>query len=184
EKKRWINVFGHPSGDPFLIAFKVKVTNNTQHIISFKDMRVFLTGEGIEEPKAPTDDYAMYAQWILEQEQDFESHRKKGILLDLPYPVGVATAVFLRRFPDWKIANIVYKEALPRFSASGMLLFPVTSGFSEIRVMFLEVPTKTDAAGNVTEKSAFEFPFKMIKRPSWFDEKETKRWVYGTPPEN
>jgi hypothetical protein len=182
EGKRWINVFGSPAGEPFLLAYKVKITNNTQHIISFKDIQVFVSAAGLEEPTPPTDDYEVYAKWIFNQEQTFDKNRKKSIL-DFPYPVGIATAIFLLRFPDWKKANIVYKQALPRFSASGLLLFPVSSGFDDVRLMFLEVPTKTDAAGNITEKSGFEFPFKMIKRKAWYDKKQTKRWIYGDPPE-
>lgn len=182
EKKRWVNVFGNPKGEPFLFGFKVKITNNTQHIISFKDLQVFLAAEGMDEPKAPIDDYNFYANWLLGQERDFEATRKKGII-DFDYPVGLGTAVFLRKFPDWKSANIVFKQALPRFTATGLMLFPVQSGFPSVNLMFLEVPTKTDAAGNVTEKSAFEFEFKMVKRPMWYEDKQSKRWIHGDPPE-
>lgn len=183
--RHWVNVFGSPDGKNNVFAFKVKVRNNTGHIIKMNDVRVYMAVPGQEEPIAPANDLVMYGRWILEQEEAYENSRKKGILLDVPYPAGIATAVFLHKFPNWDTANAMKKEVLPGFSASGFLLFPVATaretGFDEVSVLFFEVPNKTDAAGTVVGRENFEFKYKKAMEPTWWDDSQ-KRWVYGDPP--
>lgn len=179
--KQWINVLGNPSGKPNLLAYKVKITNKTKHIIRFKEMQIYLAAPGSEEPISPTEDHSVFTQWIYDQEKTFEKTRKKGIL-SFPYPVGLAASIFDLRFPDWNRANILYKQVLPKFSVSGLLIFPATDDLGDVTLTFYEVATKTNPAGAITERSSFEFPFKLVTRKLWYDSKTTKRWIYGDPP--
>lgn len=181
--RMWVNPLGSPDGKRALFGFKVKVRNNTKHIIKMSDVRVYLKMPDRDEPVAPANDLLTYGKWILEAEQTFEQNRKKGIMDAIfNYPVGFSTAVFAYKFPNWDTANLMKKEVLPGFSSSGYVLFPVESGSPDVSVLFFEVPDKTDDAGAVTGRENFEFAYKKIDQKYWYDKNE-KLWKRGDPPE-
>ena len=181
--RMWINTLGSPDGKRAVFGFKVKVRNNTKHIIKMSDVRVYLKMPDREEPVAPASDLMTYGKWILEAEQTFEQNRKKGLMGAIfKYPVGLSTAVFAYKFPNWDTANLMKKEVLPGFSASGYVLFPVESGSPDVSVLFFEVPNKTDDAGTVSGRENFEFAYKKIDQKYWYN-KDDKIWHRGDPPE-
>jgi len=53
----------------------------------------------------------------------------------------------------------------------------------DLKIVFYDITTKTDAAGNPIEKAKFEFPLKYDKIDMFFDP-VIKRWKEGLPPEH
>jgi hypothetical protein len=104
-----------------------------------------------------------------------------GIPASTDYQVGLSSMAFASKFPDWHAVNAMEKEALPGFSTSGYIFFPAVSGDEAASVLFFEVPTKTDSAGTVAGRESFEFKFKKVMWPFWWD-KTVNRWAAGEPP--
>lgn len=184
---KWINILGHPGGEMALPAFLVKVKNNTDHILNFsKDAKVYFKDGLSDEPVAPLVGLDGMTQWLLAMEQDFDANRKKGIL-SFNYPMGITPSLFRVRFGGTGMSTFVDKDALPGFGASGLLLFPSTLGKAEgasqeIEVLFFEVPSETNEAGEITKRSRMTFTFKQVPVKYWYD-KQTKRWIEGEPPQ-
>lgn len=200
--RRWCYTFGF--GDKYLTALKVKLTNNTPHILRMKDSRIYMVIPG-EQPVAAvtvlgngglqnvgTSEKPIYLpqsflekdgsliHWLTQFEQEWDQTRKKG-LVSLNYPVGFAAQVVEQNKKNYKLINDLAVEILPNFSYEGILLFPVVVSFEEAKLAFYDITTKTDAAGNPVEKTAFEFPLKLEQVGMWYD-KVDKAWKKGEPP--
>jgi len=200
--KMWAFTFGY--GKNVLPAFKVKITNNTNHILRMKDSRIFLVIGGdnpisaaskigdyqlriVDEKKnilQPVsyirDDKESLIYWLTYFENDYDSNRKKGFL-DLPYPHGFASQVVKQNIKNYKLINGFNVEILPDFSYEGVLVFPTLVSSADAKLMFYDIITKTDNAGNVTEKVKFDFPLKYENVSFWYNANQ-KRWLKGTPP--
>jgi hypothetical protein len=82
----------------------------------------------------------------------------------------------------YKLINDVSREILPGTTYDGLLVFPVyTSAFQSAKLTFYDITSKTDAAGNPTEKVNFDFPIKVTDQQMWFDKDKEKRWKLGVP---
>ena len=187
-----------------LTAFKVKISNNTPHILGMKDARIYLV-VGDEEPikatvhlgdpslmkideagnvfpKSGLDSDESVVHWVTYYEQ--ESRKAQTGLPDfLKYPVGFAARVIQGNKHNYKLINDVSKEILPDFSYSGLLIFPslIDPSATEIKLVFYDITTKTDAAGNAIEKTKFEFPLKF-NSIGMYKDPVTQKWIEGTPP--
>ena len=201
--KAWCYTFGF--GDRFLTACNVKITNNTPHILRMKDARVYLvvpgedpvaavtdlgnarlmpTGEKKQElPQSYLDADNSLVHWLTQFEREWELRsrkKKKGLIsLSLAYPIGFASQVLAQNQRAYKLINDLNVEILPNFSYEGILLFPAIVSFDQAKLMFYDITTKTDPAGNPVEKTSFEFPLKLREANMWFD-RDTKRWKEGT----
>lgn len=200
--RSWCYTFGF--GDKYLTALKVKLTNNTPHILRMKDSRIYMVIPG-ESPVAAvtvlgnaglqnvgTSEKALYLpksflekdgsliHWLTQFEQEWDQTRKKG-LVSFTYPVGFAAQVVEQNRKNYKLINDLAVEILPNFSYEGILLFPVVVSFEEAKLAFYDITTKTDPAGNTLEKTAFEFPLKLERVDTWYDKTE-KKWMNGLPP--
>jgi hypothetical protein len=200
--KMWAFTFGY--GENVLPAFKIKITNNTNHILRMRDSRIFLVIGGdnpisaavkignyelelvnreknILQPSSYIrDDKESLVYWLTYYENLWESKRKRSIL-DLPYPYGFASQVIKQNISSYKLVNGIDVEILPDFSYEGILVFPTLVSTADAKLMFYDIITKTDNAGNVTEKVRFEFPLKHDTVNMWYDVNQ-KRWLKGTPP--
>ncbi len=207
--KQWAFTFGFGE-KKILTALKVKITNNTSHILRMKDARVYLIvdDEGIETPvgavtnlgdptlvwrypdnpknkekiprSAKTGDESLI-HWVTYFENEWETSREKSFL-DLPYPVGFVSQVINQNKKHYNLINDVSKEILPNFSYEGILLFPVVSSFETAKLMFYDITTKTDPAGNPIEKTTFELYLDLTTSDMWYD-KIDKMWQNGLPPD-
>ena len=201
--RSWCYTFGF--GDKYLTALKVKLTNNTPHILRMKDSRIYMVIPG-ESPVAAvtvlgnaglqavavSDKKTLYLpksflekdgsliHWLTQFEQEWDQTRKKG-LVSLTYPVGFAALVVDQNRKNYKLINDLAVEILPNFSYEGILLFPVVVSFEEAKLAFYDITTKTDPAGNALEKTAFEFPLTLEQVDMWYDKTE-KVWKKGEPP--
>jgi hypothetical protein len=202
--KGWVYTFGF--GDQFLTACKVKITNNTPHILRMKDARVYLVVPGEDPvaaitklgnarlmpvgekkkdvlPQSYVDADNSLVHWLTHFERDWEQRsrkQKKGLItLSLAYPIGFASQVVEQNKRNYRLINDLAVEILPNFSYEGILLFPVIVSFDQAKLMFYDITTKTDPAGNPVEKTSFEFPMKLREVTMWFDRK-AKRWKEGT----
>ena len=201
--KRWCYTFGF--GDKYLTALRVKLTNNTPHILRMKDARIYLVVEGESPIVAVTElgsaDLRSVAvsekkqvwlpasylakdgsliHWLTQFENEWDKSRKKG-MLSFTYPVGFAALVVEQNRKNYKLINDLAVEILPNFSQEGILPFPAIVSWSQAKLMFYDITTKTDPAGNAIEKTAFEFPLALQEVDMWYDSAE-KRWKKGLPP--
>lgn len=196
----WCYTFG--AGQNILTAFKVKITNKTPHILRMKDSRIYLVAEGSDPiaavtklgnpqlytvnkkgdvlPKSAIDKDESLIHWITYYELKYEEDRPKGFL-SYTYPIGIASQVILQNLRNYKLINDVSKEILPDFSYEGILLFPALVSWDKVNLVFYDITTKTDAAGNPIEKTKFNFDFDLKTVNMWYDSAE-KRWKIGTPP--
>ena len=82
---------------------------------------------------------------------------------------------------NYKLIGDVDTEILPDDTYSGILLFPrLIGGDPEMIIKFYEFITKVDAGGTPTERTNFEFKFKLAEASEWFNRNENK-WEIGTP---
>ncbi len=185
--KRYLMLLKSPDAERFFPAFWIKLRNDTDHIINFsKDAKVYFQAPGSEEPVPPVTDLLMDVDTkLLAWEAHFQQTRKKG-LLDIPYPVGLAAGAFNYRFGRWQESGFQNKEVLPGMSASGLMIFgsviEKTAANQEASLLFYEVPTETNAAGEVTVKSRFVFKYRAQLVKEWLD-REAGRWKVGEPPQ-
>ena len=178
--ERWCYTFGFGEND-LLTAMEVKIKNNTPHILRMKDSRIYLiiTEDGEKKPikavtklgdttpvplypndkhsdiylpKSAIDEDDSLIHWITSFEANWERNREKG-LIDFPYPVGFASQVIDQNKKNYKLINGIDVEILPDFSYSGILLFPVIVSYENPKLMFYDITTKTDPAGNPIEKN-------------------------------
>jgi hypothetical protein len=205
DSKRYLYTFG--SGENYLTVFKVKITNNTGHVLKMKEARILLRIEG-EDPIKPvtnigdatieqfenpagsgkfiplpksaiTQDQSL-VQWVTGIESKYEETRKHGFL-ELEYPIGINSQVIAQNKKSYKLIADADVEILPDDSYSGILLFPVLVSYEQLSLKMYEFVTKTDAAGTPTERTNFDYKFKIAAGKMWLNRNENK-WVDGNPP--
>ena len=203
--KRWCYTFGF--GEKFLTAMRVKVTNNTPHILRLKDSRIYFVVEGEDPmaavttlgnaslvgvttiegkvrylPKSYVERDQSLVHWLTVFEADWDRNRKRGLLsLTLKHPLGVAALVVEQNRKHYQLISELSAEILPDFSREGILFFPAIVSRQEAKLMFYDITTRTDAAGNPIEKTRFEFPLVNQRITMWYDRAQ-KRWQTGEPP--
>lgn len=199
------------TGDKSLNVYKIKITNNTGHIIKMSDARIYMRVEG-EDPIKPVkkmgnaklvdltppntsifklrtlipqsvidNDQDCLVYWLTWMWQEWDKNRKKGIL-SLEYPIGFPSQVLVQNKRAFKLINDLDVEILPDDSYSGILLFPRLIIDNDVNIKLYEFSTKTDAAGNVTEKSNFDFKLKLAENTMYYD-RNTTTWLQGNPPQ-
>ena len=199
---RWAYTFGIQERS--LVVVSVTVKNETDHILRMGDARIYLRIPGYEPIKAFTtvgdtnltpvllgDETKMLPKawsngeglvgWITNAEIEFEATRPKGMISWYEYPVGICSQVIAQNRRAYKLISDVELEILPGDTYTGLLLFPSEVGDSDASVKFYDITTKTDAAGNPTEKVTFEFPLKSKHIQKWFNQQE-KKWIDGQAP--
>ncbi len=179
--KRWLYPFASPDASQQCLLTWVKIKNRTKHILRMKDARIYMVLEG-QEPIAAL---STLAELITEGE-NFKAMDKQQwdsqVLRLGEFPVGITRAFINSRRSSYKLINDISKEILPGFTYEGMLVFPVVPGTSgPAKISFFDVTTKTDSAGNPSEKTQFDFTLQPQRVSMWYD-KSAGRWLSGTPP--
>ena len=163
-----------------LTPFQVTILNNTDHILRMRDARIIYVDPNSDEPV-----FALNKQYINE---DMESRLPvfntlvKYITTKYPetHPELAKDEVekALTNITDEiKFVNGFNKEIMPGMKTSGILIFPVEPDkISEGKISFIDVVSKTDAAGNATEKVRFDFKTKLFYKYLKYDPNDNK-WV-------
>lgn len=167
--QRWLYTF-NIDGNNQLVAYKVKIVNNTDHILRMGDARIYLIVEG-EDPLAAITDLNTFKSWATKFEGNLKGKPNFAM-----YPFGFASALIEANSKGYKLINDLSKEILPGFSYEGILLFPAIVSWDEAELNFFDITTKVDSAGNPIEKATFKF--EMIKEDKVFGfNVDSKRWV-------
>lgn len=140
--RRWLYTFGF--GGNYLTALKVKLTNNTPHILRMKDSRIYMVIPG-ESPTAAvtalgngslqnvgSSEKALYLpksflekdgsliHWLTQFENEWKQSRTSLISLG-SYPLGFAALVVEQNRKNYKLINDLAVEILPNFSYDAFL---------------------------------------------------------------
>ena len=195
-----------------LTPFRVTIKNKTDHILRMKDSRVVYIDPNSNEPVLALD--------------------KQGIKEDVKGQLPACSFVLSEIQKKYKIADInsletnVLKaitditnqikfingfnmEIMPDMKVEGTLMFPIDpEKISEGKISFIDMISKTDAAGNATEKVRFDYKTSVFYRyqkidpntNTWVDinvndynngqsnpekyyyDKTQKKWISGTAP--
>jgi hypothetical protein len=98
------------------------------------------------------------------------------------YPINLCFNVASANKEAHKIINEVGREILPDFSLDGIICFPhYLENGQEAKVVFYDVTTETDDAGNPTKKTQFEFSFKYNPKYMRYN-KLSMSWEDQVPP--
>ncbi len=205
--KKWNYTFGLTEN--FLTVFKVKITNNTGHILKMSEAKILLkiadqdpikpvtkygdasiqllenpagSGKFKPYPKSVLTPDESLIQWVTNIEAEYVKNKKKSFIELGEFPVGINSQIIDQNKKNYKLISNVDVEILPDDTYSGILLFPVLISFEELSLKMYEFATKTDAAGNVAERSNFDFKFKLDNGNMWLD-RNKGMWIDGAPPQ-
>jgi hypothetical protein len=138
------------------------------------------SGKTVLLPKSAIAKDESLVHWITYFENNWNQKRKKGFLT-LNYIIGVPSQIISVHKKNYKLIGDVDTEILPDDTYSGILLFPrLIGGDPEMSIKFYEFVTKVDPAGNPTERTNFDFKFKLAGGSQWYNRNESK-WENGTP---
>jgi len=184
----WEFPFMTPDGETSLLLCWVKLVNGTDHILRMGDARVYLIADGRDPLPAYSTMEELYQvanEFQRMANQDLAAQWEKSLvkLGDMPQlPQGFYRSIIDGHGDAYKLINDVSKEILPGFTYQGLLVFPTAPAVQgQTRLAFYDITTKTDAAGNPTEKARFEFPLENQRVTMWYDSAK-KRWQAGEPP--
>ena len=158
--KCWEHPFSIPYGEDHLQIFKVKIQNETNHIIRLKDSRVFLRKYQAEPLQAFYE-----VQELINEADKYEKatnnylyDKEKGSALAPYIPNGFFKAFVNYKLKYFSLINDVNKEILPGLTSDGLLIFPsIEITDQPITISFYDIITKTDEAGKPTERSQYDF---------------------------
>lgn len=98
------------------------------------------------------------------------------------YPFNLKTVVAINNHDSFKLINEVGREILPDFSLNGILCFPfIMEPEQDAKVIFYDITTKTDEAGNPIKKTKFEFSFRYTPKYVKYNE-IIKQWEISEVP--
>lgn len=193
-----------------MAIFMVTINNNTDHILRMNDSRIIFVEPNSDEPKlglnkdklqAMITELPIYNKSVANLMAKFPETSPESIKSQV-------TAALIDIFSKMKIINNLGKEIIPSMKSSGFLLFDVSpQKITEGKISFVDVVSKTDQAGNPTEKVRFDYQtalnyeyYKLGTDNKWtainegeynsgltnpqtfYYDKATKQWVEGRPP--
>jgi hypothetical protein len=204
--RQWTYTFGFDNRN--LSAFKVKITNNTNHILRMEGVRIYLRFEEedpiaavtrlgnyqLERANVGSNERPVYEyrpssylkndgsiiSWLTYCELEWEQNRKKGIIYT-KYPIGLTSQIIKTNRRHYKLINDVDREILPGDPFEGILVFPVEVKDLDANLKFYDLCTKTDDVGTCAQKETFYFKLKLKSDMAWWETNE-KKWVAGEPP--
>ncbi len=176
----WVYFLSNPAGENDLLAFQVSIKNNASHILRMQGTRIYFVPDG-GQPVAPIVSKKDIEEYIRTVEAEWDLTRKRGIL-SFTYPVGFNSFVFNRNMARAHLVNDVGTEILPDFMYQGLLVFPLNvNDVQSGKLVFYDIVTETDPAGNTITKTKVEFPVGKENVDMWYDG-VSKRWKIGMPP--
>lgn len=203
--RQWQYTLGFDSHT--LAAFKVKITNNTNHILRMEGVRIYLRLEEedpvaavtrlgnyqLERTNVGTSDSPVYeyrpssyiqndgsiVDMLTRFELEWEINREKGFLYT-KYPIGLNSQIIKTNRRHYKLINDVDREILPEDTFEGILLFPVEIRDLDAKLKFYDLCTKTDDVGNCAQKETFDFKLSLKNDITWWESND-KKWIAGEP---
>lgn len=195
-----------------LTPFSVTITNNTDHILRMKDSRVVYIDPNSDEPVLALD-----KQGIKEDiKNQIPTYNLTLLDLQKAYPQTLPASLeadlnkaLIDIINQIKFINGFNMEIMPGMKVSGTLLFPIDPvKISEGKISFIDMISKTDAAGNAIEKVRFDYKTNLFYRywkvdpnkntwvetneedynkgqsnpEKYYYDKTQKKWILGTPP--
>ncbi len=174
KSKNWEYILASPEYEKVLVAFHVKISNYTEHILHMKSARVYLI---VDRKKAipSLKNYKELADTVAAFEKKFIKNRKSNKKYRA-YPEGLFPAILEQNKQQFELLTDLSKEILPGFSLTGLLIFPMkATDLKNTKLSFFDITTRTDAAGRPTEKSRFDFALR--REPACMKYNGyTKRW--------
>lgn len=193
-----------------MAIFIVTINNNTDHILRMNDSRIIFVDPGSDDPKLGLNKDRLTAMIT-----ELPIYNKTVANLIAKYPQtnpesirSQVAAALTDIFGKMKIINNLGKEIIPSMKSTGFLLFDVSpQKITEGKISFVDVVSKTDLAGNPTEKVRFdyqtalnyeywklgpegkwtvvnetEYKAGLSNPPKYYYDKASKKWIEGTPP--
>jgi hypothetical protein len=169
----WSSPLSTYNGGEQMVVAKVRVRNSTSHILRMSDARIYLVVEGHDPvPALPSPDSLIRRTFYFEQATNYwYEHLPHGLIsINRQIPQGFYAWIVDSHRDSYRLINDLSKEILPGSSLTGLLVFPaIILGPQSARITFFDVATKTDAAGNTTEKSQFDFALAPRLVGMWWD---------------
>ena len=163
-----------------LTPFSVTIINNTDHILRMKDSRVVYINPNSDEPLLALDKQSIkediksqiptYNLTLSDLKKMYPQTPPASLEADLI----LAIADIINQI---KFINSFNMEIMPGMKVSGTLVFPIDpEKISEGKISFIDMISKTDAAGNTTEKVRFDYKTNLFYR-FWKLNPNLNRWV-------
>jgi len=162
-----------------LIPFNVTIYNNTDHILKMKDARVLYIDPDSDEPLIAMDKMLILAD--LQNIPVFKFH-VGSILKEYPQTNPLELNANLQKacmniINQTRFINGFNMEIMPGMKITGTLIFPVSpEKISYGKVSFIDMVSKTDAAGNPVEKVRFDFKTQLSYIYTKYDYNK-KTWI-------
>ncbi len=160
--------------------FNVTIINNTDHILRMRDSRVIFVDPNSDEPLMALDKAGL--------SDDIESLPVFGKITNYiseKYPqtkdyVDIDEAVeknIGKVIKKLKFVNGFNREIMPSMKYSGIIVFPVENeAAADGKISFIDMVSKTDKAGNPTEKVRFDYFVQAVKRYWRFNPASDTEW--------
>jgi hypothetical protein len=202
----WIHTFCY--GKNFLIAMKLKISNNTNQPLNLKNTKMYyktadgdsvmaLTvlgnpelvqvkpspkGAGKKEmtwlPKSYAENDNSLISIATKYEAQYEQTRLRTEIL---YPVGIGAEVIRQNRSEYKLLGTVDIEIKPGTAYSGILFFPVLLSNKNFTITLTNFPFLAAPDVQKTSSADFKFRFKPGTGHFWLD-KNKNQWLEGKPP--
>lgn len=195
-----------------LTPFSVTISNNTDHILRMKDSRVVFIDPKSDEPLMAVDKQSSEIYSDIQKINPTFNYTK--YLLAKKYPMTTTldndiNMALVNIIKEVKFINGFNMEIMPGMKISGILLFiKKPEQLAEGKISFIDMISKTDAAGNPTEKFRFDYKTNLfytyykvdrnknifvvtseedynkgLTNPDkYFYDKTQKKWILGDPP--
>ena len=195
-----------------LTPFSVTISNNTDHILRMGASKVVYINPNSDEPILALDKLSIRED--IKNQIPIYNYMLSNIQTKYPQTHSDFLGMELQKaisdiINQIKFINGFDKEIMPSMKVSGILAFPIDpEKISEGKISFIDMISKTDAAGNATEKVRFDYKtslfyhyWKMdpnttsveikedeynkgLSNPDkYYYAKTQKKWVLGAPPQ-
>ena len=199
----WIHTFCY--GANFLIGMKLKITNNTSHLLNLKNTKMFYRTVGgdsvmavtkVGDPELVQKEETQEGTTVKEKvwrpksfvENDgslvsvgtqYEAiYEKTRLRTDPLYPIGIAAEVIRQNMNEYKLLGNVDIEIKPGASYNGLLFFPTLLPNQKFTINLDNFPV-----GANIKPANFQFKFKPDMGRFWLDQNNSI-WHEGEPPAN
>ncbi|HOG19191.1 MAG TPA: hypothetical protein PKW37_01935 [Salinivirgaceae bacterium] len=163
-----------------LTPFQVTVINNTPHILRMGASRVIFVDPDSDEPV-----FALDKLGILQDiKGTFPAYEALINRVKKEYPLTSAEMIeadvtkgFTEVINKLKFINGFNMEIMPSMRATGTLIFPVKpEKAADGLISFVDMVSKTDPAGNPTERVRFDYKTEILNR-YWKVDPNANQWV-------
>jgi len=161
-----------------LTPFEVEIVNNTDHILRMRDSRVAFIDPDSDEPLMALDtgeilgDYEVLPAYQNLIDYITEKYPATGDLIES------GTEKALKKITKkLKFVNGFNREIMPGMRMKGIIVFPIDPvDAGEGKISFIDMVSKTDAAGNPIKKVRFDYRVKPNIKYLRYDKATDTEW--------